>query len=127
MTKLKPCPKCGNPIIGINTRNYQYQVICGDCDFSTPICFRDYDKAIDLWNSNKTEGETEMTGWQTGIPTKDGLYVIQIHPYGSMNRDPAYACYYIKNGVLKDCVDTEPIDADSFWTEYAIKWKKISY
>ena len=53
MTELKPCPNCGNPIIGINTRNYKYQVICSDCGFSTPICFRDYDKAIGLWNNNK--------------------------------------------------------------------------
>ena len=65
--------------------------------------------------------------WETGIPTKDGLYVIQIHPYGSMNRDPAYHCYYIKNGILKDCVDTDPIEPKSFWRDYAIKWKKISY
>ena len=72
--------------------------------------------------------ESNMThGWQRGIPTKDGLYVIQIHPYGSMNRDPAYACYYIKNGVLKDCLDTEAIEPMSFWRDFAIKWKKINY
>ena len=69
----------------------------------------------------------DLYKWQTGRATKDGLYVIQIHPYGSMNRDPAYACYYIKNGILKDCVDTEPIAQESFWADYAIKWMRISY
>ncbi len=68
-----------------------------------------------------------MTGWQTGIPTKDGLYVIQIHPYGSLSNEPIFSCYYISKGVLKDCYDKSVIDADDFWKYYAIKWKKISY
>lgn len=65
--------------------------------------------------------------WETGIPTKDGLYVIQIHPFGSLYKKPIFCCYYIKNGILKDYLDNDVIDEESFWKEYAIKWKKINY
>ena len=71
------------------------------------------------------EEERMRNNWHTGIPTEDGLYVIQIHPYGSISNDPAYACYYIENGILKDCLDKGSIDVDSFWSEYAMNWLKI--
>lgn len=71
------------------------------------------------------EKEKMTNSWHTGIPAEDGLYVIQIHPYGSISNDPTYACYYIENGILKDCLDKSSIDADSFWLEYAMNWLKI--
>ena len=69
----------------------------------------------------------DLYKWQTGRATKDGLYVFQIHPYGSYVKDPIYHVYYIKNGVIKDYIDKDPVLVDSFWEEYAIKWMRISW
>lgn len=63
--------------------------------------------------------------WHTGTPTEDGLYIIIIHPYGSCANEPRYFCYTIEDGILKDCIDDGNIDADDFWSQYAIAWQKI--
>ena len=52
---LKPCPKCGFPMPGLRTANYNYQVECINCGLHTKLYWRDKDKAIEEWNTMGSE------------------------------------------------------------------------
>jgi len=75
--------------------------------------------------SEKSKWTNPINNWYKGKPTEDGLYIIIIHPYGSCANEPKYFCYTIEDGILKDCIDDGNIDADDFWSQYAIAWQRI--
>lgn len=100
MTKLNPCPKCGNEpdIFELNSRDISFQASCGECGDETFIVSNSANGAINAWNAATGDQPEKTLRDEFAMAALNGMQQIE----GLSYSDIASGSYGIADAMIKE-------------------------